>query len=65
MDVDAVVQVGAVRIGGGGPLVLIAGPCVIEGRDPALRHALALRTIAARVPLPFIYKSSYDKANPP
>ena len=63
MDVDAVVHVGAVRVGGGGPLVVIAGPCVIEGRDSALRHAEALREITARVGVPFIYKSSYDKAN--
>ena len=63
MDVDAVVHVGAVRVGGGGPLVVIAGPCVIEGRDSALRHAEALREITARVGVSFIYKSSYDKAN--
>jgi 2-dehydro-3-deoxyphosphooctonate aldolase (KDO 8-P synthase) len=62
MDVDATVQVGAVRIGGG-PLAVIAGPCVIEGRDSALRHGEALRTITARVGVPFVYKSSYDKAN--
>jgi 2-dehydro-3-deoxyphosphooctonate aldolase (KDO 8-P synthase) len=62
MDVDAAVQVGAVRIGGG-PLAVIAGPCVIEGREAALRHGDALREITARVGVPFIYKSSYDKAN--
>jgi 2-dehydro-3-deoxyphosphooctonate aldolase (KDO 8-P synthase) len=58
-----VVQVGAVRIGGGGPLAVIAGPCVVEGRDAALRHAEALRDVTARVGIPFVYKSSYDKAN--
>jgi 2-dehydro-3-deoxyphosphooctonate aldolase (KDO 8-P synthase) len=62
MDVEAVIQVGSVRIGEG-PLAVIAGPCVIEGRDAALRHAAALRDITARVGVPFVYKSSYDKAN--
>jgi 2-dehydro-3-deoxyphosphooctonate aldolase (KDO 8-P synthase) len=57
------VRVGAVHIGGGAPLALIAGPCVIESRDAALRHAERLRTIAARAGLPLVYKSSFDKAN--
>ena len=63
MTVDGTVQVGSVRIGGEGPLVLIAGPCVIESREAALRHAEALRDISKRLAVPFIYKSSYDKAN--
>lgn len=45
------------------PLFLIAGPCVIESRAMALETAQALREIATRVGIPFIYKSSYDKAN--
>jgi len=57
------VRVGSVPIGGGAPLALIAGPCVIESRDAALRHAERLRTIAARAGLPLVYKSSFDKAN--
>jgi 2-dehydro-3-deoxyphosphooctonate aldolase (KDO 8-P synthase) len=61
--VDRVVSAGPVRIGGGAPLVLIAGPCVIEGRESAVRHAQALREITHRVGVPFIYKASYDKAN--
>lgn len=48
---------------GGGALVLIAGPCVVENRESALRHAEALRTLTDRLGIPFIYKSSYDKAN--
>ena len=63
MSVDEVVRVGQVEIGGGAPFALIAGPCVIEGRDSALRHAQAIRNITARLRVPFIYKSSYDKAN--
>jgi 2-dehydro-3-deoxyphosphooctonate aldolase (KDO 8-P synthase) len=57
------VRVGEVEIGGGKPLALIAGPCVIEGRDAALTHAFYLKEAAARAGVPFIYKSSYDKAN--
>lgn len=48
---------------GCGDLVLIAGPCVIENRDSALRHAEAISGIASKLSLPYIYKSSYDKAN--
>jgi 2-dehydro-3-deoxyphosphooctonate aldolase (KDO 8-P synthase) len=62
-DVQRTVAIGAVRIGGDEPLAVIAGPCVIENRDAALRHAERLRDIAARVGVSFIYKSSYDKAN--
>jgi len=45
------------------PFFLIAGPCVIESRQLALDTAGALKEIAARVGVPFIYKSSFDKAN--
>ena len=45
------------------PLFLIAGPCVVESRQMALDTAGKLREIAAAVGVPFIYKSSYDKAN--
>ena len=58
-----IVTVGGFEIGAGKPLALIAGPCVIEGRDSALRHASFLKKVADRVGIPFIYKSSYDKAN--
>ncbi len=57
------VHVGDVRIGGGRPLSLIAGSCVIEDRDSALRHATFLSDLARRLDIPFVYKSSYDKAN--
>jgi 2-dehydro-3-deoxyphosphooctonate aldolase (KDO 8-P synthase) len=57
------VHIGSIVIGAGHPLALIAGPCVIESRDHALRHAEALRGIAEAARMPFIYKSSYDKAN--
>jgi 2-dehydro-3-deoxyphosphooctonate aldolase (KDO 8-P synthase) len=58
-----VVNVGQLRIGGGAPLAVIAGPCVIEGRESALRHAAALKEASDRIGVPFVYKSSYDKAN--
>ena len=50
-------------LGGGAPLVVIAGPCVIESRDHALATARALKAIAARVGVPLVFKASYDKAN--
>lgn len=58
-----IIRVGGFEIGAGKPLALIAGTCVIEGRESALRHASFLKQVADRVGIPFIYKSSYDKAN--
>jgi 2-dehydro-3-deoxyphosphooctonate aldolase (KDO 8-P synthase) len=57
------VKVGKIQIGAGLPLVVIAGPCVIESREAALRHAGALKEKADRAGIPYIFKSSYDKAN--
>jgi 2-dehydro-3-deoxyphosphooctonate aldolase (KDO 8-P synthase) len=57
------IALGALQIGGGLPLVVIAGPCVIESKDSALRHAAALRAASDRVGVPYIFKASYDKAN--
>ncbi|QVL45803.1 MAG: 3-deoxy-8-phosphooctulonate synthase [Methylophilaceae bacterium] len=45
------------------PLFLIAGPCVIESREFAIETAGQLKEMAMRIGVPFIYKSSYDKAN--
>ena len=45
------------------PLFCIAGPCAIEGRAQALEVAAALKEIFAKVGMPFVYKSSFDKAN--
>jgi 2-dehydro-3-deoxyphosphooctonate aldolase (KDO 8-P synthase) len=58
-----VVKVGQIEIGGGAPLAVIAGPCVIESKDAALRHAAALKEKAGRAGVSYIFKSSYDKAN--
>lgn len=57
------IKVGGVEIGGGRPLAVIAGPCVVENRDSALRHAAALKERADRVGVSYVFKSSYDKAN--
>jgi 2-dehydro-3-deoxyphosphooctonate aldolase (KDO 8-P synthase) len=57
------VAVGDVRIGGSRPLVLIGGPCAIEDERHALFTAERLAKITAERQVPFIYKSSYDKAN--
>jgi 2-dehydro-3-deoxyphosphooctonate aldolase (KDO 8-P synthase) len=57
------IAVGALQIGGGLPLAVIAGPCVIESEDSALRHGAALKAVSDRVGVPYIFKSSYDKAN--
>ena len=45
------------------PLVLLAGPCQIENLDHSLFMADALTKITKRLNIPFIYKSSFDKAN--
>jgi len=57
------VTVGDIGIANDRPLVLLAGPCVIEGRDFTLRAAEAIAEIAARVGVPLVFKSSFDKAN--
>jgi len=57
------VTVDSITIGHGHPLVLIAGPCAIEGESFMLDVATRLRDIAAKAGVPFIFKSSYDKAN--
>jgi len=55
-------QVGEVRIGAGN-LFLIAGPCVIESEEHALRMAEIIKGVARSLGFPFIFKASYDKAN--
>jgi 2-dehydro-3-deoxyphosphooctonate aldolase (KDO 8-P synthase) len=56
-------DIGGVAIGGGAPLAVIAGPCVIESREAALRHAERLAALARAGRFGLVYKSSYDKAN--
>jgi 2-dehydro-3-deoxyphosphooctonate aldolase (KDO 8-P synthase) len=57
------VQLGELSIGGGAPLVLVAGPCVIESGSHADDLARRLADLARRLRVPFVFKASYDKAN--
>jgi 2-dehydro-3-deoxyphosphooctonate aldolase (KDO 8-P synthase) len=57
------VRIGSITIGGGAPLALIGGPCAIENEKHALMVAERLQRATAAAGVPFIYKSSYDKAN--
>ena len=57
------ISAGGVRFGGGAPLALIAGPCVIESREMAVGLAGRLAGWARRAKVPFVFKASYDKAN--
>ena len=57
------ISLGSLRLGGGNPLFLIAGPCVIESEEHALMIAEKVAQIAADADVPYIFKTSYDKAN--
>ena len=57
------ISIGTFRIGGHQPLVLIAGPCVIESEAHAIMMAERLAEIAAHAKMPLVFKASYDKAN--
>lgn len=57
------VSIRNIKIGGNNPLVLIAGPCVIESERVCLETAKKIKDIAQKKNIPFIFKSSFDKAN--
>jgi 2-dehydro-3-deoxyphosphooctonate aldolase (KDO 8-P synthase) len=57
------IHVGGLSIGGGSPLVLIAGPCVIENEEKTMEIAGYLKKLTGELDMPFIFKASYDKAN--
>lgn len=57
------IEIGSLRIGGGHPLALICGPCVIEDRDTMWRAAEGISEIAQKLQFPLIFKSSYLKDN--
>jgi len=57
------VRIKTIPIGDKNPLVLIAGPCVVENRDLVLKTASAIRQCAEKFKMPVIFKSSYAKAN--
>lgn len=58
-----IVRVGNIKIANNLPFTLVAGPCQIETLDHALFVAGAIQKITHKLNIPFIYKSSYDKAN--
>lgn len=60
---NKVIQVRNIRISNDRPLILIAGPCVIESEAFVLMMARELKKVAGSLKIPFIFKSSYDKAN--
>jgi 2-dehydro-3-deoxyphosphooctonate aldolase (KDO 8-P synthase) len=57
------IALGSLRLGGGNPLFLIAGPCVIENEVHARIMAEKIAKVAADAGVPYIFKASYDKAN--
>ena len=60
---QSLMQLCGFPVGGGHPFFLIAGPCVVESLQLQLDTAGALKEMAARLGIPFIFKSSFDKAN--
>ncbi len=58
-----IVQVKNIKIGGGNPLVVIAGPCVVENYEITYETAKRAKEITSELGMPFIFKSSYKKAN--
>jgi len=56
-------SIGDMSVGGGAPLLVIAGPCVIESRQQCLRIAEAMRDRCAELGLGYVFKASFDKAN--
>lgn len=57
------VEIQNIKVGDNRPFVLIAGPCVIEGEDIILRTATAIKSITSKLNIPYVFKSSYKKAN--
>jgi len=63
MPTPPVAQLGPYRLGPGQPLALIAGPCVIESAEHALRLAEQIASLARGLQMPYVFKASFDKAN--
>lgn len=63
INIDIPLGRDTIKIGGSNPLVLVAGPCVIEGHEKTIRTAERLKDIASESSISLIFKSSYDKAN--
>lgn len=57
------VSIGSIAVGGKNPVVLLAGPCVIEGYERTLAIGRGIKAIADRLGMPYVFKASFDKAN--
>jgi 2-dehydro-3-deoxyphosphooctonate aldolase (KDO 8-P synthase) len=57
------IKIGEITVGGGSPLLIIAGPCVIEDKETTINIAGYLKELSLKLDVPLIFKASYDKAN--
>jgi 2-dehydro-3-deoxyphosphooctonate aldolase (KDO 8-P synthase) len=57
------ISIAGIPVGGGAPLVLFAGPCVVESRAMLMQSAARLKEITAKLGIPLVFKSSFKKAN--
>lgn len=60
---DKIVKVGQISVSNKLPFILIAGPCQIESKDHTYEMCGALKALTQKLGIPFVFKSSYDKAN--
>lgn len=58
-----IVKVGTYEVGQGRPLMLMAGPCVLEGYERSLMIGKRVKAICAKLGIPYVFKASFDKAN--
>lgn len=58
-----IVKIGNYEVGEGHPLLLMAGPCVLEGYEHSLAIGQSVKAICAKLGIPYVFKASYDKAN--
>lgn len=58
-----IVKIGDYEVGQGKPLVLLAGPCVLEGYERSIKIGRAVQKITDKLGIPYVFKASYDKAN--
>lgn len=57
------VKIANFEVGAGNPLVLLAGPCVLESYERSLYIGKTIKEITARLGIPYVFKASFDKAN--
>lgn len=57
------VKIGSYEVGQGHPLLLFAGPCVLEGYEHSLAIGKEVKRITSKLGMPYVFKASYDKAN--